>query len=240
MVVAAAIDEQGIIDVPNVSVGWVLNNFIWRLMSDGEREKYIAPIVRRLLSDEFLTNVGLRTRALSTIDPISDVIDYHGRETVWPMFTFMVIEGLRRHRMYRLAEQLEIRLINGFNSTAVFPEFHIVDATGVLLVPTQGKHKPVKDVQMKPEHMIGFSVVPALTLAHRIVRPPVHKHSQPWQLALEDELLSSMPVIKLAEPNLAHKFVGDVSPCRLRRWKANLRLFDYLMRHKAVLRNSNR
>lgn len=231
---ASAIDTDGQVDVTNVSAGWILNAFSWRDMSDDERAYYITPIVERLFSDDFLTPVGLRTRAKSAPDPLASAIDYHGSQTVWPMFSFMVAEGLRRHRMYELAEQLEARIVNGLNAVGGFVEFHSVLRDGtVLLVDNNAVASQV--VQMKPEQNIGFSVVPSMVLARRALNPPERKAQKAWQRELEQQIISRIPSVALATPTMAREAIGSTASRRFVRWRAGIKTARYFYKHRARL-----
>lgn len=229
---ASARDTEGQVDVANISAGWILNTFLWRDMTDDERAKHIVPIVERLFSDDFLTPVGLRTRARNEASPIKKVIDYHGSETVWPMFSFMVVEGLRRHRLYDLADQLEHRITNGLNATGGFPEFHIVTTAGALVLPSHSWSAKRLRVQMKPERDIAFSVVPALLMARRAIDPPERKAQRPWQIELEERVLSTISSVKRVAPGDALATIGTVERARLVRWPAGLRTFGYFWRQR--------
>lgn len=229
---ASAIDQNGQIDVPNVSAGWILNTFIWHEIHDEDRKKYIAPIVERLFSDEFLTPVGLRTRSLYQQNPIKGAIDYHGSETVWPMFSFMVIEGLRRHRMYTLAQQLENRVINGLNAVGNFAEFHIVTRDGIVVVPSKKRRLPAVNSQMKPEQNIGFSVVPAMVMAWRTIHPTARLHQKPWQTEVEEKILKNLTHIERVEPVKARNVIGRTEQRRIRRWSAGVRVIRYFWQQR--------
>lgn len=232
---ASALDTEGQVDTPNVSAGWILNTFSWRDMTDDERAEYITPIVTRLFSDEFLTPVGLRTRAKSSTDPIHGVVDYHGSETVWPMFSFMVVEGLRRHRMYNLAEELENRIVNGLNAAGGFTEHHIVRRDGTFVLTT-GRRAKRLDVQMKPEKYIGFSVVPSMVMARRAIDPPERKAQKLWQTELEKQILARIPRVERVAPDIALHHVGPLTYRRLTRWRAGVKTSAYFWRHRARLR----
>lgn len=236
---AAAIDTDGQVDVANVSAGWILNAFSWRDMKDEDRQHLITPIVERLFSDDFLTAVGLRTRAMSAADPLGHTIDYHGSQTVWPMFSFMVVEGLRRHRMYELAEQLEIRIVNGLNAVGGFVEFHTVLRDGTVVLPDTTASSSLS-VQMKPEQNIGFSVVPAMVLARRVLNPPERKAQKTWQHELEQQLLKRINLATLAAPTDARAVIGRTERRRFVRWRAGITTARYFYKHRAQLSVSRR
>ncbi|NCU38985.1 hypothetical protein EOL96_08175, partial [Candidatus Saccharibacteria bacterium] len=67
------------LDTELITTGWTLNASFWEHMpSKTDEQAHIITLVRRLFSDDFLTDVGIRTRSISTRNPLGDVIDYHG------------------------------------------------------------------------------------------------------------------------------------------------------------------
>ncbi len=215
-------DEKLIqLDTEMISAAWILNASFWEFMPDLEHKARIITLVRGIFHDDFLTNYGIRTKSLKYPEPLNDIIDYHGSQTVWPMFNFMVIEGLRRHKLYRLARQLENRLINSLNALGDFPEFFIVDKNGVLYKPD--KKAPLKkSSQMIPEHDIAFTVVPALTLAYRHLYRRSSVVKEGWQRELEDAILRDIPLVELLSPEEA-RYTIQPTPLRLKRTWAGLR-----------------
>ena len=224
---ASAIDTNGVIDMANISIGWTLNTSLWEEVPKELRAERIGAIVRRLFADDMLTRVGIRTRAISQPQPLPGVVEYHGSLTVWPMFNFMVIEGLRRHGLLRLAEQLENRLVNGMNAVKDFDEFFVVDREGSLLRRAENGQRASQrlSAQMAPEQQIAFSVVPALTLAYRAQyeKKPKKLTAKSWQQKLEDELLADMQIVERAAPEDAHIRIGEIKPVTFGRFVANVR-----------------
>lgn len=227
---AICIDKYGPTDRLGVSAGWTLNVSSWEDLPEQERAEKIGSVVRRLFSDEFLTTAGLRTRAVSQPPIMPDLIEYHGALTVWPMFTFMVIEGLRRHRLYGLAEQLENRLINALNMSGHFDEFFIIQRDGSLNLPSNDRKAKKAQAQMPPEQVIAFTVVPALTMAQRIIHPPEKLPPEPWQAQLEAEILKQIPIVERLSPEEAKKAAADVKKVRIVRTLANLRTTGYFVK----------
>jgi hypothetical protein len=150
------------------------------------------------------------------------------------MFNFMVIEGLRRHGLLQLAEQLENRLINGLNAVKDFDEFFVVDREGSLLRRAMDGQKPelTLTAQMAPEQEIAFSVVPALTLAYRAQyeKKPKKLTGKSWQQKLESDTLKGIQIVDRAAPEDAHSRIGEIKPVKFKRFKANVRSSWYVYR----------
>lgn len=229
---ASAIDSRGPVDVANVSAGWTLNTSLWAEMSQHDQQKYVTAIVEKLFSEEFLTTVGLRSRAKSATSPISKTLDYHGSETVWPMFSFMVVEGLRRHRLHGLANQLEHRIVNGLNAIGGFPEFIIVTRSNTVVVATKDRTMPGLNVQMKPEKHIAFSVVPAMVMGHRAATKPRYSQPNSWQRELDERILATIPRIERAQSSQAINAIGSFEYRHLRRWMSTIRTMYYFWQQR--------
>lgn len=233
----SAYDVKGLVDMPNISAGWTLNTSVWDELPEAKRAQAIGAIVKRLFSDDFLTQVGLRTRSLNADQPLPGVIEYHGRLTVWPMFTFMVIEGLRHHRLHRLATELENRLINGINASGKFEEFLVVDGGGHLLRNVPGTHAEVSvDAQMLPEEHIAFTVIPSVVLAWRGTNRGRALLSQAdWQKQLDDAVMSSLEPTERLTPSEAHKAMKAVVPTKFRRGRGNARSAWYFLSERSKM-----
>ncbi len=224
------IDAHGIIDRDMISPAWTLNVSLWDRVPEKERNDKISAIIRRMFSDDFLTDVGLRSRALSQAPILPGLIEYHGRLTVWPMFTFMMIEGLRRHHLYRLAAQLENRLLNGMNISGKFDEFLIVGEDGRLLVRDE-KYKGVKRrVQMIPEENIAFSIVPTLVTAWRATQPAAKPVMGGWQQELEDDIMAKIPFIERRTPAQAKEGVRGIDATDFSKFRGLVTSVRYFMK----------
>lgn len=190
------------LDVPNISVGWTLDTGLWDDVPELVRAEKIGGIVRRLFSEEFLTDVGLRTHSKYFPSPLGGMVDYHGAQTVWPMFTFMVIEGLRRQQLHTLADELETRLINGTNALRQLTEFFIVDERGHVLTPTDDITREYMHIQMMPERDIAFTIVPMVYMV-RTIHAPRPKPTKQWIAKLEEEILHTISPATLFPPTEA-------------------------------------
>jgi len=103
-----------------------------RLFSDlpsEDSDKYIRPIVNMIMSNEFITDVGVRTRALRHYNLV-DFADYHGSLSSWPKETYDIAKGLRRHGYIDEANKLENTLINAFHRSDDFYEYYFVNQNG--------------------------------------------------------------------------------------------------------------
>ncbi|MGI9339788.1 MAG: hypothetical protein ACR2PP_04050, partial [Psychrobacter sp.] len=209
------------LDTDMITVAWILNASFWDDMPETQRQQRIEAIVRRIFSDDFMTEFGVRSKSLSTHQPLGEAIDYHGSQTIWPMFNFMVIEGLRRHGLYQLARQIEFRLINTINALGNFPEFFIVDHEAKLYRP-DSHAKQAKSGQMIPEQDISFTVVPMITLAYRHSYPRHMPATSGWQFQLEADLLAKVPKVDLLGPAVAKTEVS-AQTLKIKRTKAGLR-----------------
>lgn len=227
----SAYDEKGLVDMPTISAGWTLNTSLWDEIAEPKRVEIISAIVKRLFSDDFLTPVGLRSRSLHANQPLPGVIEYHGRLTVWPMFSFMVIEGLRRHRLHQLATELENRVVNGINASGAFEEFLVVDGGGHLLRNVGKEHaEVVVDAQMLPEKHIAFTVIPAMVLAWRATnRGRAWPPQSDWQKNLEQEVLAGLERTERLSPEEAINVVTAAVPTQFRRWRGNIRSAWYFL-----------
>ena len=92
-------------------------------------QSYVEAIVRMIMSPEFLTAAGIRSRALQH-NHLMDFADYHGSRVTWPKDTYDIAKGLARHGYYNLARHLENQLIRSVYIAGEFYEFFYVDAEG--------------------------------------------------------------------------------------------------------------
>ncbi len=105
-----------------------------RLLHDlepDERDRYVEKIVRMLMSPEFLTMGGIRSRALKH-HSIPGFPDYHGTYTTWPKETYEIAKGLRYHGYSALGHDLEVRILNSVMTAGEFYEFFYINENGTL------------------------------------------------------------------------------------------------------------
>jgi len=180
---------------------WMLNSSIFDGLDKSKRHTYIESIVKSIFSDDFLTDAGIRCRALSEASDYTGG-DYHGSLATWPIDTYITAKGLKRQGMVKLAEQLESRVINSTNVAVDYYEFFFVLKDGSIIMKPEDKfHKnskfPKLPVFMFPDSDIAWSVVTAYMIKHG---EDEHKTKYPklssWGVGLETEILSEIDRIK--------------------------------------------
>lgn len=115
----------------HANVAELLNTQLFDSLSENERRRYIGGIVRTIISDEFLTDVGIRCRAffyknITSIDGIT-VTGYQSAGTSWFKQTADIAEGLLKQGFYNLAHQLFLRLVNTVRIMGVKEFVYLLD-----------------------------------------------------------------------------------------------------------------
>lgn len=167
------------------------------------KQPFIRGIVETITSRDFITDAGIRSRALSASDLVP-YWDYHGSFVTWPKETYDIAKGLRRQGFKRLARQLENRLLNIYLKNRRYPEFVYVDELGRVLSVSSGSHRHgeiiVVESSNKPERVQAWTVSAIVaimdTLLLEKIKLPKRSHVT-WQQKLENTLLSRMPQVDL-------------------------------------------
>jgi len=180
---------------------WMLNSSIFDNLGKNKQEKYISSIVKSIFSDDFLTDAGIRCRALSAASEYTGG-DYHGSLATWPIDTYMTAKGLNRQGMEKLADQLESRVVNSTNVAVDYYEFFFVLKDGSIIMKPEDKfHKNSKftklPVFMFPDSDIAWSVVAAYMIKHGEDHHKI-KYPKPleWEGELEDKILNEVLKVK--------------------------------------------
>jgi glycogen debranching enzyme len=178
----------------------MLDSLLFENLASEDRKKYVSSIVREIMGTDFLTDAGIRSRALSEAKLV-EFWDYHGSYVTWPKETYDVAKGLRRQGLPALARELENRLLNVVRATKTYPEFVYVDPRGrVLGVPTPSKthgEMVFVDSSNKPERVQAWTVSAILAIySHRKFHSTQRVDQEPWQAALETEVLQHIPHVK--------------------------------------------
>jgi glycogen debranching enzyme len=170
----------------------LLNTTIFDNLPEQDRQKYIGAIVQKILSSDFLTDAGIRSRALHH-EGLVPIWDYHGTFVTWPKETYDVAKGLRRQGFEELSEQLESRIMNLFRLARNYPEFVYVDKSGTLLINKSMASESVEIIGSNtPERLQAWSVSAALAIKNRqpLDHPPRH-----WQADLTRHIIATMPLL---------------------------------------------
>lgn len=195
-------DDLRIIKTTTANPAALLDSGFFDRLSEESRLTYISGIVRNIMGTDFLTDAGIRSRALRESHLIS-FWDYHGSFTSWPKETYDIAKGLRRQGFPHLAKELENRLLNVVKKSQGYPEFVYVDARGRVLAgapggPSHG-HLLLVNGTNQPEHIQAWTLSATLAIllsrSPRARKPTITPPS-PWQHALEKEVLSHIPHVK--------------------------------------------
>ncbi|HEX5395156.1 MAG TPA: hypothetical protein VFW52_02310 [Candidatus Saccharimonadales bacterium] len=196
-------DQNGklrIIETTTANPASLLNSGFFDELPEADKIEYVGDIVRNIMGLDFLTDAGIRSRALSE-DRLIPFWDYHGSYVSWPKETYDIAKGLRRQGFPELCAQLENRLLNVVRKSRGYPEFLYVDARGRVLGSSSRAHRHTHAIQIKstnvPENIQAWTVS-AVTAISANRRPgiKVGKYSKsPWQDAVETEVLAHIPIV---------------------------------------------
>jgi glycogen debranching enzyme len=172
---------------------------------DGLRaaDLYVAGLVRRICSPDFLTEVGIRCRSASE-GGLVDFQDYHGEWTAWMKETFDIARGLARQGLPGLARQLGIRLLNAVNVAGAHVDFLYVSPDQRVMYDFRARDLRTAEPEVitgtnQPEAPITWTVTAALALkswvgSNRLFLGATGApDAEPWRQALEAESLDHVP-----------------------------------------------
>ncbi len=109
--------------------GLLLDSGLLSDLPPEQHRQYVDGIIAMITGPEFMTPVGIRSRALIHRQ-MPGFIDYHGSYTVWPKEAYAVARGLRRFGQTELSAQLNARILNGVMRSGEFSEFFYVNDDG--------------------------------------------------------------------------------------------------------------
>lgn len=169
------------------------------------RHTYVSSIIKTIFSPEFLTDAGIRSRALSGANLVS-FWDYHGSYVSWPKETYDIAKGLKRQGFPELAKQLENRLLNVVLKNREYPEFVYVDEWGRVLNSSPAQHEHanivVVDSTNNPERIQAWTVSAIVAIVTERLRAKVASVGLPrkpyqtaWQNELEKHIMTHIPQI---------------------------------------------
>jgi len=169
-----------------------------------KRQQYLTAIIKNIMSPHFLTDAGIRSRAL----PAGHLIpywDYHGSFVTWPKETYDIAKGLRRQGLPLLANQLENRLLNVYFKNRSYPEFIYVDGHGRVLSASKGSNTHGNftfiDGINTPERIQAWTVSAIIAILNSrfnyktlALKTPTREG---WVKSLEREVLNTIPKVRL-------------------------------------------
>ena len=186
-------------------------------------DRYVAGLVRRICSPDFMTEVGVRCRSASECG-IVDFHDYHGEWTVWMKETFDVARGLERQGLPWLARQIGIRLVNAVNIAGAHVEFLYVSPDQRVMYDFRARDLRTAEPEVifgtnQPEAPITWTVTAALALKswlgsnRKFLDTRGAPDADTWRQALEAEVLDQVPEVAVhrtsAELRSAYARRGD-------------------------------
>jgi glycogen debranching enzyme len=170
-------------------------------------ELYVAGLVRRICSRDFMTEVGVRCRSAAE-GGLVDFQDYHGDWTVWMKETFDVARGLERQGLPGLARQIGIRLLNAVNVAGAHVEFLYVSPDQRVMYDFRARDLRTAEAEVitctnQPEAPITWTVTAALALKswlgsnRKFLGATGAPDADPWRHALEAEVLDQVPELAI-------------------------------------------
>jgi glycogen debranching enzyme len=222
--------------IPASNEGWLLATDLFDGLNERDKQKYLVPVIRRILGPDFLTKVGIRCRGLSA--PSNGVADYHGSNTVWPIDTFWLIRGLRRQGFDGAAQQLEVMLTNSVDESTVVEdgdwsvkhwEFYFVDNDGRVLwepLTAQTTDRDAMLVSWLPDEGQAWSTVAYLAIADNWPMPCT-KSVPDWVRPLDEEMSGR---IRTAYSQPA----GERQPFQINKKDGNRRLIKQVVRQNSL------
>lgn len=194
--------EPRIIATHTANPAALLDTRIFDDLPEQLRHMYVSSIIRTIFSPEFLTDAGIRSRALSGASLVS-FWDYHGSYVSWPKETFDIAKGLKRQGFPELAKQLENRLLNVVLKNREYPEFVYVDEWGRVLNSSPAQHEHghvvVVDSTNNPERIQAWTVSAIVAIVSERLRsrikPTRRTFTSQWKAELEQHIMAHIPQI---------------------------------------------
>ncbi len=196
--------ELRTIDTKTANPAALLDSGFFEELSDELQKKYVGAIAETIVGRDFITDAGVRSRALSEAHLVGHW-DYHGSYVSWPKETYDIAKGLRRYGFSKLARQLESRLLNVFLKNRRYPEFVYIDDLGRVLAILPGQHSHGEVIEVlstnNPEAYQAWTVSAIIAILNGAVMKKVKvkrsskRRNLEWQPVLENKLLSRMPMV---------------------------------------------
>jgi glycogen debranching enzyme len=180
----------------------MLDSIFFDTMLASSQQDYVSAIVRKIMSDDFLTDAGIRSRSISEAHLVP-FWDYHGSYVSWPKETYDIAKGLRRQGFPLLAAELENRLLNLVKAMRAYPEFVYIDRRGRVLGVSRSIHGHGEILMVEgpnqPERIQAWTVSPILALTSKPSKSKNNKYlkQQSWQEELEKDILRTIPHVPI-------------------------------------------
>jgi glycogen debranching enzyme len=179
------------------------------LLSDivDDDDPKIISIIRNLFSPEMLAPNGIRTLSNDSVRYYKDA--YHNG-TVWPWDTYTIALGLEKRGYYRLAEELENRIMDFYKSTNTLAEYGSGDDTErinltqkVTIFDPDLNEEPIEqysvyDIVQPPQEIQAWTVAVVLAIKYKRADRALKAHLQPTREVdpekreIESEILSGI------------------------------------------------
>lgn len=186
------------IKTPSSNQGLLLDTQLFDGLRVDEKAYFVSSIARNLIQPDFVTDVGIRCRSAAYAD-IVDFQDYHGSWAVWVKETYDIAKGLHRHGFDQLAQDLEVRILNGVNLAGNNYEFLFAAPDGAVdYWPQYSETADYFDrlivATTLPEPAQAWTVSAVRAIKHRRLSS---SQMLPWQLELTDSLRAHVPPAQL-------------------------------------------
>jgi glycogen debranching enzyme len=194
-------DEKGrlrIIKTKSANAAALLDSTFFNDLFDDKKLLYISSIVSDIMSDDFLTDAGIRSRALSESHLIK-FWDYHGSYVSWPKESYDIAKGLYKQGFTKLSLEIETRLVNVVRAMRAYPEFLYVDRRGRVLGISRSSHGHGEimfvESTNQPERIQAWTVSAILAITSKTswLKKPRRPKPLAWQEDLEKEIIKNIP-----------------------------------------------
>lgn len=184
--------------------GALLDPGIFDDLAEKERQLYITNIVRRIFSDELLSEGGILCRSRQYTD-VMGYADYQGSQTTWIKETSDIRRGLKRQGFTELADELGARMLNLVNRTQSNAEFaYDIDGSVIFdpkeLQPTTAPRRIVAGTNI-PEGKQAWSTTAVYAYKRELASQAKHetqnKKPEPWQQQVTGEILERIGRTKI-------------------------------------------
>jgi len=168
-------------------------------LSDKEINYFVEKVATVLMSEEFLTDVGIRCRSVKNANLTTEP-DYHGSWAVWVKETYDTAVAFHERGLPHLALALENRILHGAAQAGCHRELFWVSPEGqVLYNPDQEPDDKIPGIySRKPEPTQAWSVSSVLAIKRR----RGENSPLPPMTDFEEKILAAIPNIEAPQQTL--------------------------------------